>query len=362
MNPFLIHPSDLAQRRKRCEPARQRLLAVHRECIAECNVCGSQKNVIIAERDRYGLPLRTVLCAGCGLIYLVDRLSAGGYGTFYQDGIYRDISSAFLGVQHSVAQIQANQADYGRHLVATLRGLVNLKAGASLLDIGGSAGIVSLEFRSAFGVRAVVLEPSAEEAGAARKAGLETVQGSIEDWSTDEKFDLILLCRSVEHFSDLKTALANIRRLLAPNGLFYCDIADFMELCRLTGAPETIAKIDHCYWLSHDTAPAIFRAAGLEVVTTNLVFRSGQVGFLMRPCEPLPVPPLDPQWVQDRIRRFMEIESVWARYGGTYSSWGDWLRRKAYRAKRRLVNALGGFRPSLQNRRVASANNRSGLS
>jgi len=356
---FLIHPSELARRRARCASARERLASVHRECVSECNVCGSPKNVIIAERDRYGLPLRTALCAGCGLIYLVDRLSAAGYATFYQAGIYRDISSEFLGVRHSIAQIQSNQADYARRLVATLRGFLQVRPGASLIDIGGSAGVVALEFKREFGMRPVVLEPSDEEAAAARRAGVETVNGSIEDWSAEKKFDVVLLCRSIEHFSDLKTALTNIRRLLAPDGLFYCDIADFMELCRLTGAPEAVAKIDHCYWLSHDTAPAIFSSAGLEVVSTNLVFRSGQIGFLMRPCEPRPVPPPHPEYLEHRIQRFLDFELHWNRSAGTYASWGDWLHRKAYRVKRRMVNALGSLRSSLQNSRGAHVGDRS---
>src|ERR1041385_5573814 len=122
MTTFLLHASDLAIRRKRCAPAREQLLTYQRQHVPSCNVCGSPRNVIVAERDRYGLPLRTAMCVHCGLIYLVDRFSAAGYGRFYRDGMYRDVSSSFLGTSHSIAQIQANQTDYARHLAATLEG------------------------------------------------------------------------------------------------------------------------------------------------------------------------------------------------------------------------------------------------
>jgi SAM-dependent methyltransferase len=359
MTTFLMHASDLAKRRKRCAAAREKLLAFQRHHVPACNMCGSPKNIIIASRDRYGLPLRSAMCVDCGLVYLVDRFSQAGYARFYHDGMYRDVSSSFLGTTHRIAQIQANQTEYAHHLTAMLEGYFSPSAGASLIDIGGSAGIVAFEFQRRFGLRATVLDPSAEEAGAARKLGVETITGSLEDWSTDRKFDLVLLCRSVEHFYDLRGALQKIRGLLSSDGLFYCDIADFNELCRLSGPPETVTKVDHCYWLSHETAPAIFRAAGFEVVSTSLVYNSGQIGFLMRPCEPVPVTPLAPVWIEDRVRRMLEIESAWQRYGRTCTDWTDWVHRKAYRVKRRLLNAVSSKRtPAAPGVGVASASNR----
>jgi SAM-dependent methyltransferase len=322
-------------------------------------MCGSPKNIIVAQRDRYGLPLRSAMCVQCGLVYLVDRFSQAGYARFYHDGMYREVSSSFLGTTHGIARIQANQAEYAHHLAETLEGYFSPSAGASLIDIGGSAGIVASEFQRRFGLRATVLDPSAEEAGAARALGVESITGSLEDWSTDRKFDMVLLCRSVEHFYDLRVALKKIRSLLSPEGLFYCDIADFNELCRLSGPPETITKVDHCYWLSHETAPAIFRAAGFEVISTSLVYNSGQIGFLMRPCEPVPVTPLAAVWIDDRIRRILEIESAWQRYGRTCTDWTDWLHRKAYRLKRRLSNLVSGVpAPAGQRVGVASTSNR----
>ena len=359
MTTFSMHASDLAKRRKRCAPVREKLIAFQRQHVPACNMCGCPKNIIIAQCDRYGLPLRTAMCVGCGLVYLVDRFSQSGYARFYYEGMYRDVSSSFLGTTHGIAQIQANQAEYAHHLAATLDGYFSPSPGASLIDIGGSAGIVASEFQRRFGLRATVLDPSAEEAGAARKLGVETITGSLEDWSTERKFDMVLLCRSVEHFYDLRTALGKIRSLLSPDGVFYCDIADFNELCRLSGPPETVTKVDHCYWLSQETAPAIFRAAGFEVISTSLVYNSGQIGFLMRPCEPVPVPPLAPATVEDRIRRILEIESAWQKYGRTCTDWSDWLHRKAYRVKRRILNSVRSVRtPAARDVGMASTSNR----
>jgi len=130
---------------------------------------------------------------------------------------------------------------------------------ARLLDVGGSAGQVALEFQNFLGVEATVLDPAEAEVAAAKRAGLETYTGSIEQWTSKERFDFILLCRTIEHVQDLRGVLARLRDLLTAEGLLYCDIVDFTEACGLMGHPE--AKIDHCYWMTQESAPGIFRAS-----------------------------------------------------------------------------------------------------
>ena len=157
---------------------------------------------------------------------------------------------------------------------------------------------------------------------------------------TNDKFDLILLCRSIEHMFDLRLALTRIRGLLKADGLFFCDIADFMEMCRMVGAPETFTKIDHCYWLTQTTALDIFRAVGFELVSMSIVSSFGYVGFLLRPCEPSPVQSAATDRILSQVEEIQRIDREWRAFGSTALGPADWLRRKAYRAKRRIVRLL----------------------
>lgn len=333
---FLIHPENLSRRRQRCAPVVEKLRAMEREMVRQCNLCGSGQNVIIADRDRYGMPNRSALCLHCGLIYLIDRFTPSGYADFYVSGAYRSVSSLYNGVDHNIEQIQADQVAYARKLLHAIEGYVPRRKGMRLLDVGGSAGVVALECARQLGFEATVLDPAAEETAAAKKLGLKVVTGSVEEWETDEKFNLILLCRSVEHVMDLRASLLKIRELLCPNGLFYCDVADFMELCRLTGPPETVTKIDHCYWLTQEAAPAIFRSVGFEIVSMNLIFQQAQIGFLLRQCERSPAESMDASCFQKQIRELQEVERAWIEYGRAAPNSMAWLRRKAYRVKRKL--------------------------
>lgn len=130
-----------------------------------------------------------------------------------------------------------------------------------------------------FGLQGTVLDPATDEIEAARAAGLEAIVGSVEDWETEDRFDLILLCRSIEHLFDLKLSLSRIRGLLKPQGLFYCDIADFMEMCRMMGSPETFTKVDHCYWLTQFDRPSDFPCSRVRDGFDEHRFRRGASRF-----------------------------------------------------------------------------------
>jgi 2-polyprenyl-3-methyl-5-hydroxy-6-metoxy-1,4-benzoquinol methylase len=340
MAKFLIHPADLAQRRKRCEPEAARLRKLRQEVVVSCNICSSPRHTLVAGKDRYGLPLRSALCLDCGLLYLVDRFTFSGYSEFYGSGSYRTVSSQFLGSTHTIQQVQGDQLSYAKNLTSVLSGFVPRRREGKLLDVGGSAGIVAREFVKAFGLQGTVLDPATDEIAAARAAGLDAVVGSVEDWQTGDKFDLILLCRSIEHMFDLRLALTRIRSMLAPDGLFFCDIADFMEMCRMVGAPETFTKVDHCYLLTQTTALSIFRAVGFELVSMSIVSSFGYVGFLLRPCEPLPVQSAATDRVLSQVEEIQKIEREWRAFGSTALGPADWFHRKAYRAKRRIIRLL----------------------
>lgn len=328
---FLISPAELDTRRERCRPVVQSLSPVERQFVSRCNLCGSENTCVIGYHDRYGLPLRTALCVSCGLVYLMDRFSQDGYAEFYLDGAYRKLTSAFAGSVATIEDLQADQAAYARNLVRFLNARVPQRKGVRLLDIGGSSGEVAKELATRFGIEGTVLDPSREEIEAARRQGLNGIVGSAETWETDERFDVVMLCRTIEHLYDLRATMAKVRRYLTPGGLFYCDFLDYMELCRMTGAPQTVSKVDHCYWLTLQTAPAIFRAMGFEIVSLHVVPKPQFIGCLLRQCEPVAIEPM--QWadVQPLIRDLQQIVTEWQRVSSAPASLPARVRRKVKR-------------------------------
>jgi len=146
-------------------------------------------------------------------------LERRGYSEFYKSGTYRRLVSAFTGAKQAIEEIQTDQVQYANGLIQALSGYLKFQPGARLLDVGGSAGQVALEFQNFFGIDATVLDPA--ESGSRRREesrarGLYRFDRAM---SSDEQFDLILLCRTIEHVQDLRGVLSRIRRLLAAGWL-----------------------------------------------------------------------------------------------------------------------------------------------
>ena len=332
----MIHPTELRRRRQRCRPIVEQLAPMDRASVAACNVCDGQRQTVLASRDRYGVPVRTVLCLGCGLIYLGEPLTPEGYADFYATGNYREVTGRFSRRRRSMGQLRAGQVGYAERVFHFLEPLLAPAENARLLDVGASTGLVADVFRQRLGFGPVLLDPAATEIRQPETEGMEVVASSFEAWQTDGKFELILLCRTVEHLLDLRLSLEKARELLAPDGVFFCDIADFLEICRLEGPPEVVSRIDHCFWLTQETARVLFRRLGFEIIAVDAMAPFEQVGFALRRGDADPAASLPEGWLDAQIRRLREIGSDWLHQGRRAADPLDWLRRRGSRLKRRL--------------------------
>jgi 2-polyprenyl-3-methyl-5-hydroxy-6-metoxy-1,4-benzoquinol methylase len=259
------------------------------EPVETCNLCGSTEQVEVAHVDRYGYPAVMLMCARCGLGFLSPRLTAAEYGAFYER-IYRPLVSAYHGRRIDAETVQVEQRAYAAELVEFLRGALR-RPPATVLDVGGSTGIVAAAVRDAFGAEATVLDPAPDELAVAVAAGMETIAGFAEEFDPGaRRWELVLLCQTIDHLLDVAGTLRSMRRMTAAGGHAFVDVLDLMIAARKQGSAEGAAKIDHPYYLTHDTAQAFFVRAGFEPVAERLS-SDGHWGFVLAPGEPR-----DPDW------------------------------------------------------------------
>ncbi|MFZ6031510.1 MAG: class I SAM-dependent methyltransferase [Chloroflexota bacterium] len=328
---------DADQRRKRCISAVEVLSEINREVVTSCNICGEKNILIVSNLDRYGFPLRAGMCTNCGLIFLIDRLTADGYAEFYKNH-YRSLVSAYLGRLQNAATIQAEQKQYAQTLLALFKGLMPLKPGDKLLDVGGSTGVIASEFANAYGLSATVLDPSPDELEVAKSAGHKTICALFESWSgNSDPFDVVVCCRTIDHFLDLKDSLSKLLSLCKPSGYVLIDIID-VEAVRRRAMLEGAIKVDHCYYLCAEVAPAILASAGFQVLGAELVSHLDRVTYLCCPSSMPAVEIASPQvWLMQRVRDIQQarLDQLEAKRQ-PYSTW-DMLHRQAYRLKRKLI-------------------------
>jgi 2-polyprenyl-3-methyl-5-hydroxy-6-metoxy-1,4-benzoquinol methylase len=259
------------------------------EPVSACNLCGSVDHVEVARRDRYGYPATLRMCRRCGLGFLSPRLTAAEYEAFYER-VYRPLVSAYHGRRIDAETVQDDQQGYAAELVDFLRGTLP-RSPASVLDVGGSTGIVAGAVRDAFGAEATVLDPAPDELEVAAAAGMETIAGFAEDFDpAGRRWELVLLCQTIDHLLDVRGTLDSMRRMTSVDGHAFVDVLDLLIAARKQGTVEGAVKIDHPYYLTHDTAWAFFARAGYQPVAERLS-ADGHWGFVLRPAEPR-----EPDW------------------------------------------------------------------
>lgn len=87
-----------------------------------------------------------------------------------------------------------------------------------VLEVGCGSGKVALALMAARDWTAVGIEPDAGAAEAARKQGLETHTGTLDDYTGAGDFDAVLFVHVLEHLPDPLGALRRARSLLVPGG------------------------------------------------------------------------------------------------------------------------------------------------
>lgn len=250
--------------------------------VETCNLCGARRFLVLAHRDRYGYPAEAHGCLRCGLVFLNPVMTARAYEEFYAS-IYRPLVSAYHGRRIDADTIQDEQRTYAVERAALLEPFVR-KQGGTLLDIGGSTGVVAHHLAGRFGLRATVLDPSPAELERARRLDLETIVGLLESFEPgDRRFDLVTLCQTIDHLLDVASALAKIRSLLTPDGLFFVDIVDFRAACLRNWSVEEAVKIDHPYYLTEATMEAYLRRAGFDVLRKEYAADHLHVGYVCGP-------------------------------------------------------------------------------
>lgn len=184
---------------------------------AACLGCGATRSELWAHaRDEEYHTSREVFgfrrCHECGVLF-IDPVPRDRLAEIYPPSYY-----SFSGPGNSLVQRIKSRLD--RRVFASL--LDQLEGpGLNALDVGGGVGweltlVRSLDPRIR---RTQVVDFDADAGERARAAGHEYFRGRIEDFETEERFDLVLLLNLIEHVEDPRAVLGKVQKLLSPQGL-----------------------------------------------------------------------------------------------------------------------------------------------
>jgi 2-polyprenyl-3-methyl-5-hydroxy-6-metoxy-1,4-benzoquinol methylase len=210
-------------------------------------------------------------------------MTAEAYGRFY-DGIYRPLVSAFHGRLIDARTIQAEQREYAIERAEFIRPFITNTPRKTMLDIGGSTGVVAAHFAREFGLRGTLIDPAPLEVEEAHRLGLDTITGLVEQHDFGrQRFDVVIICQTVDHLLDVAGTLTRVRQILADNGLLFVDIVDFRAAYLRNWSVEDAIKIDHPYYLTEPTMAAYVTSSGFEVLRSDYAADHLHVSYVCRP-------------------------------------------------------------------------------
>lgn len=228
--------------------------------------CGSNSDVLLAERDRYGLKVSTVICTKCGLIRTNPRMTQRAYASFY-DCEYRPL---YVGISKPSESFFREQCIHGARIYSLVKYYID---GGTVFDIGCGAGGVLFAFQQAnWQVAGVDFGEEYLEYGLSQ--GVENLfKGTSEELVRfGKKANLIILSHVLEHFLDLRSEIGAINQLLEPDGIIYIEMPGIKSLDRpYKGDLLRLLQNAHTYYFNLNTLENVMNSGGYELLYGNEV-------------------------------------------------------------------------------------------
>lgn len=223
-----------------------------------CVLCGSRERTPVGTRDRYWMPLRNVLCAGCGLVFLDPMPTAEEIERYYRD----EYRQHYHGDSKPRAKALLRDERGARERVALVAPL--LHPGDRVLDIGAGTGAF-VAAANAAGWQAEGIEPNQGFAAFAAEHYRARIHPTLlEDAPlAPGSFDLCTSSHVFEHLRTPDEAFARVHALLKPGGHFHIHVPDISDPRR---TPAARWHFGHVHGFTRQTLSMLALKSGFEVL------------------------------------------------------------------------------------------------
>lgn len=201
----------------------------------KCDICGSEdrkhiRSKHVAGRERLikdGDKIfhqNDVMCMQCGLVYKNPMIDEEHQLFFYKND-YLELFSPSLVQGIPKAELLHRAIDCIYMMEWLNKNDIKIN-NLRVLNVGSGLGVQSHFFES-YGAEVTSVEPMDRSADIAKKLfGIESVRESFNAYETDDKFDVIVLQNSLEHFYSPRMTMEKASRLLSEGGFVLVEITD----------------------------------------------------------------------------------------------------------------------------------------
>ena len=195
-------------------------------------VCGSNRNLKIYNKDRYGILSPVCICFNCGTLRSNPVPSNEVINKFYSDNLYQKIYSSLDIEAHFHERIKVRKDFKNSIFLKCTEPFLTKGKSSKIIEIGCGGGWNLDVFKRAGYTNLVGYEPGAITRNLGiRELGLDLREGFIDDvCESGEKYDLIMLHHVIEHLIAPINVLKKLKNLLTDEGVLYLALPNIQHL------------------------------------------------------------------------------------------------------------------------------------
>lgn len=225
-----------------------------------CNNEHPEQDIVVSEKDRFGLPIPQLLCSKCGLIrsgLVFDDDSNNIFYEKYYRGVYtRNLpSDSFF----------QNQVKIGTEVLALVKEYVGTKGISVVAEIGCGAGGILLSFLEA-GMKVAGYDFDDKYLNYGRTKGLSLNHGDFYEQVENNSCDLVILNHVFEHLLSPLDEMRKILPKLKNNGYLYIEVPGVYCISWCYPDPLTYFQNAHVYNFYEQYLRVMFEQFGLKVI------------------------------------------------------------------------------------------------
>ena len=226
-----------------------------------CNNQSVSNDIIIAEKDRYGIPVKNLICSKCGLIRSEKTFTDESYVSFYKY-YYRNI---YVGLSKPNEKFFDDQIKRGLEYIDLLKKHIEFNDINYLLEIGcGSGGIIYPFHKMELTCKGVDYDEEYLEFG--RLKGLSLKNGTYKNYIEDNSVDLLILSHVMEHFSNPIKEMIDVISKVKYNKYLLIEVPGIFFINKVYHSPIYYLQNAHVFNYYYAYLKVFFEGLGLEVI------------------------------------------------------------------------------------------------
>ena len=216
-----------------------------------CCLCGSDNAYIIAQKERHGLPLTTVVCEKCGLVRSYNTLDTESAKKFYSSQ-YRILYSGQTSSNQSTLAVVENafKTRTCKNDILAFYPSLKLNSGTLVCEIGAWVGANLYSFHR-HGIPVIGCDFDREYLRYGRDKGINLIEGSTSELkSLGIKADLVIMIHVLEHIIDPVAFMIECRDIVK-SGCFVYTVVPGFKAFRYGAENASSAEGNLCHLLQN---------------------------------------------------------------------------------------------------------------